>query len=168
MKLLSHLSADGAGLPEPADQRRLALGLDAWDQALTVTQDDPAAEASRRWSATPCGKRLLGSIFGNSPFLSGVAVKDWAFLTRLVQEGADPVFVEIAEALGKRILKEGPSDDAGRIDLAFQVCFAREPSTTERERLLRYLDSLKSNAPEKAWMMVSRVLLNLDEFITRE
>jgi glutamate-ammonia-ligase adenylyltransferase len=96
MKLLSHLSADGAELPEPADQRRLALGLDAWDQALAVAQDDPMAEVAHRWSATPTGKRLLGSIFGNSPFLSGVAVKDWAFLIRLVEEGADPVFAEIA------------------------------------------------------------------------
>jgi [glutamine synthetase] adenylyltransferase / [glutamine synthetase]-adenylyl-L-tyrosine phosphorylase len=96
MKLLSHLSADSAELPEPADQHRLALGLDAWDQALAVTQDNPAAEAARGWSATPRGKRLLASIFGNSPFLSGVAVKDWAFLTRLVEEGADPVFAEIA------------------------------------------------------------------------
>ena len=80
----------------------------------------------------------------------------------------DPVFVEIADALGKRILKEGPADDAGRIDFAFQVCFARKPSTTERERLLAYRNGLNGSAPEKAWMMVSRVLLNLDEFITRE
>ena len=99
MKLLSHLSPDGEGLPEPADARRLTLGLEAWREALAVTRGDPAVDAARRWSATPRGKRLLASIFGNSPFLSGVAVKEWAFLTRLVEEGADPLFAEIAAAL---------------------------------------------------------------------
>jgi len=80
----------------------------------------------------------------------------------------DPVFVELAEGLGKRIIKEGPADEAGRIDFAFEVCFSRKPSTSERDRLLRYRDSLRSSAPEKVWMMVARVLLNLDEFIVRE
>src|SRR6516225_2271208 len=99
MKLLSHLSPDGEGLPEPADARRLALGLVAWREALAVTRGDPAVDAARRWSATPRGKRLLASIFGNSPFLSGVAVKEWAFLTRLVEEGADPLFAKIVAAI---------------------------------------------------------------------
>jgi [glutamine synthetase] adenylyltransferase / [glutamine synthetase]-adenylyl-L-tyrosine phosphorylase len=102
MKLLSHLSPDGQGLPEPADQRLLALGFGAWNEALGLAQDDPAVGSARRWSATPSGKRLLGSIFGNSPFLSGVAVKEWAFLTRLVEESAGPLFVEIADAIELR------------------------------------------------------------------
>src|SRR6516164_731305 len=101
MKLLSHLSPDGEGLPEPADARRLALGLEAWREALAVTRGDPAVDAARRWSATPRGKRLLASIFGNSPFLSGVAVKEWAFLTRLIEKGADPLFSEIAAGIEK-------------------------------------------------------------------
>ena len=80
----------------------------------------------------------------------------------------DPVFVELAAGLGKRILKEGPAAVAGRIDFAFETCFARKPSTIERERLLHYRETLTASPPEKAWMMVARVLLNLDEFIVRE
>jgi mono/diheme cytochrome c family protein len=80
----------------------------------------------------------------------------------------DPVFVELAEGLGKRILKEGPVNDAGRIDFAFELCFSRKPLTSERDRVLRYRNSLEASTPEKAWMMVARVLLNLDEFIVRE
>src|SRR5271168_812790 len=99
MKLLSHLSPDGEGLPEPADQRRLALGFAAWYEALALTQRDLAVDAAHRWSATPRGKRLLASIFGNSPFLSGIAVKEPAFLTRLVEEGANPLFAEIAATI---------------------------------------------------------------------
>jgi glutamate-ammonia-ligase adenylyltransferase len=99
MKLLSHLSPDGEGLPKPADERRLTLGFEAWQEALNLARRDPTIDAARRWSITPCGKRLLASIFGNSPFLSEVVVKEWAFLTRLVEEGADPLFLETTIAV---------------------------------------------------------------------
>jgi len=96
MKLLSHLSPNGDRLPEPADLRKLALGLGAWDEAIASAEDVHAAYLARSWSAAGPGKRLLASIFGNSPFLTGIAVQDWAFLNRLVEEGADPLLVEIA------------------------------------------------------------------------
>jgi [glutamine synthetase] adenylyltransferase / [glutamine synthetase]-adenylyl-L-tyrosine phosphorylase len=99
---------DAEGLPEPADSRRLALGFEAWREALVLAQDDPAAKAAERWSGTPEGRRLLAAIFGNSPFLSGVAVKEWAFLTRLVEGGADPAFAEIAAAVEN---PEDPGED---------------------------------------------------------
>jgi len=101
MKLLSHLSPDGDGLPKPADARGLALGFEAWDGALAEAQDNPASDLARHWSAADPGKRLLASIFGNSPFLSGVAVKEWTFLTRLIEEGADRLFSEIAAGIEK-------------------------------------------------------------------
>ena len=103
MKLLSHLSPNGAppqgdGRPIPADARLLALGSSAWEAALAEAQDEGRAALARAWSATSGGKRLLGAIFGNSPFLSGIAIAEWDFLTRLIEEGADPLFEEIAAA----------------------------------------------------------------------
>ena len=95
MKLLSHLSPDTALdsiLPRPADARLLALGQAAWNEALTAADDRAAVALARAWSATPRGEALLAAIFGNSPFLTGVAVRDWAFLTRLVEDGADATF----------------------------------------------------------------------------
>jgi hypothetical protein len=80
----------------------------------------------------------------------------------------DPVFVEFANALGKRIEKEGPPDDAGRINYAFRLCFAREPSAAERERLLAYVEMKRRTDPKTTWSALGRVLMNLDEFITRE
>jgi len=80
----------------------------------------------------------------------------------------DPVFVEFATALGTRIEAEGPSDDTGRIRFAYRVCFAREPSTAETVRVQTYLDAKRKADPKTAWAAVARVLMNVDEFITRE
>ncbi|HUS06363.1 MAG TPA: DUF1553 domain-containing protein, partial [Bryobacteraceae bacterium] len=94
----------------------------------------------------------------------------------------DPVFLEAAQALAVRTLREAPPKTPERLEYAFQLALARKPSTRERERLSRYFDqqaSLKANLlpleiqgldprEASAWVGVSRVILNLDEFITRE
>jgi hypothetical protein len=77
----------------------------------------------------------------------------------------DPVFVELADGLGKRIAKDGPADDAGKVRFAYRICFARDPSSAEESRVLAYA---KSQDSKTAWIAVARVLMNLDEFITRE
>ena len=87
----------------------------------------------------------------------------------------DQQFFEFAGALAQRILKEGGADDAARLDYAFRLCVARPPNAKERTRLLALLVDLRTpNAKDpaateqEAWMTVARVLLNLDETITRE
>jgi glutamate-ammonia-ligase adenylyltransferase len=96
MKLLSDLSANAGRLPRPADERLLALGLSGWAAALAGAENAPRAAAARAWSGTPHGKRLIAALFGNSPFLTGLAIAEWDFLTRLIEEGPDPPFEEIA------------------------------------------------------------------------
>jgi hypothetical protein len=71
----------------------------------------------------------------------------------------DPVFYEAAEALSARIQKEGGADP---LAYAFELCVARPPSKTERARIEQY------RAQGGDWLGVSRILLNLDELITRE
>jgi len=80
----------------------------------------------------------------------------------------DPAFLEFYAALGQRLLKEGPSDDPGKVDFAFKLCFCREPTVSERERVLAYLQQQRQADPASAWTQVARVLMNLDEFVTRE
>jgi mono/diheme cytochrome c family protein len=99
----------------------------------------------------------------------------------------DPALVEIAGALAARILRErpDPASDRQRIDFAFLLCLGRPASDGERhllETLIREertgsrpTTSPPSGAPrgdsrvtETAWITVARVLLNLDEFVTRE
>jgi len=101
---------------------------------------------------------------------------------------------EFAQALARRLLREAPTSDDRRIDLAFRLCLSRLPSNLERSRLKQVLaeerfegisgpdrrDELTaatdpvdrvrnwSQVDLAAWTTLSRVLLNLDEFITRE
>jgi hypothetical protein len=102
----------------------------------------------------------------------------------------DEAYAEFAQGLGRRVLLEFQGDEAARIRYAFQVCVAREPKPQEQQRLEQFLarqrddfqthpeeakEAVSGAVPEgvttpelAAWSAVSRVLLNLDEFITRE
>ena len=75
----------------------------------------------------------------------------------------DPVFFEAAGALAKRVEREAPGtgfDD--RLNYAFELCLGRLPSAGEKDRLSTYFHQ------QQDWAGVSRILLNLDEFINRE
>ena len=107
-------------------------------------------------------------------------------LTRL----NDPFFLEAAQALAARIIREKEGGDEDRLSYAYKVCLARAPSAPEKDRLLRYFAERKdalAKDPEAvrqlflpqgvdgiepleaaAWVGVSSILLNLAEFITRE
>jgi hypothetical protein len=95
----------------------------------------------------------------------------------------DAGFYEHAQGLAARIVREGSKDDTARLRYAFRACLSRQPSERELSRLQSFLrqqrrdladkpDEAKAvspDAPERAALvMVARVLLNLDEFITRE
>ena len=81
----------------------------------------------------------------------------------------DSASIEFAEALAARILRDGPSADADRLATAFRLVLARRPSEGELRRLSGLLEEARKDDPEpRAWITVARVLLNLDEFITRE
>ncbi|MDA1053654.1 MAG: PSD1 and planctomycete cytochrome C domain-containing protein [Planctomycetota bacterium] len=101
----------------------------------------------------------------------------------------DETMLEAARALGRRLIHEA-SADGDRIGLAYQLCFARDPSQQEADRLLAFVGSQRTDflasptdakaiseaaegsdeqlAELAAWTIAARVLLNLDEFITRE
>jgi hypothetical protein len=91
----------------------------------------------------------------------------------------DPVFFEAAQALAIRTLREAPPSE--RLAYAFQLALGRAPAPRELTRMQKFLDdqatALKPDqaaallplAPQQAaWTSAARVLLNLEEFITRE
>ena len=101
----------------------------------------------------------------------------------------DQVMVEMAQALGRRLVASRANDES-RLALAFELCFARLPDEHERVVLTSYLEAQRAmhadddeaarkfaglSWPEDvavteaaAWTAASRLLMNLDEFITRE
>jgi mono/diheme cytochrome c family protein len=93
----------------------------------------------------------------------------------------DAQFYELAQGLATRLFREAGQTDEARLDLAFRLCVARRPKPEERRTLQKLLaqqlavEDPACDAPAgidghqfAAWTTVARVLLNLDETITRE
>jgi hypothetical protein len=79
--------------------------------------------------------------------------------------------MEAAAALAARMKKEGGADDAKRIAYGFKLCTAREPKASEVQVLTEMLQrQQQQSTPDRAdaYTVVARVLLNLDETITKE
>ena len=103
----------------------------------------------------------------------------------------DPVFVEAAGGLARRVLTEAEGGTKEKATFAFRVCLARLPEADEVEALARLYDKALARftrdpkaaaalvrhgrleasqdlVPQMAaWMVVANVLLNLDETLTR-
>ncbi len=87
----------------------------------------------------------------------------------------DAQFFEFAGALAKRVRADVPAGLDAQLDHAFRLCVARAPEPAERARLADLYRQQHAAAPgdeaarqDAAWLIVARVLLNLDETITRE
>ncbi|MBA63293.1 MAG: hypothetical protein CMJ76_13125 [Planctomycetaceae bacterium] len=102
----------------------------------------------------------------------------------------DRAFFEFAQMLAEQILKSEAVSESEKINLAFERVLTRAPTEFEQVRLQQFLDLQKqwyadnpadaeAAAPghlpanlaisdAAAWTALSRVLLNLDEFITRD
>ena len=99
----------------------------------------------------------------------------------------DEAFVEATQALAGRLVDTHRHED-DRITLAWYLCLGRPPTEKEQQRMTQFIKEVqqdiaetpseavaiaggvqKDQAVERAvWVLVSRTLFNLDEFITRE
>jgi hypothetical protein len=188
------------------------------DGALSVTQVTgawPTATGPDRY------RRGMYTFFRRSAAYPGLVVFDapdaTSACTRRVRSNTplqalttlnDETFLEFAEGLAARVLKEAPPEDEERIRYAYMLALGRAPRPDEEARIERFLtrqsdeyktkpsrateliykggkfgpDGIPLNPPppklaamlppdlplEAAWTGVARVLLNLDDFLTRE
>jgi hypothetical protein len=104
----------------------------------------------------------------------------------------DPVYLEAAQALARRVLAQGGSDWPSRVDLAYRLCLTRPPQPAETARLKalfeQSLADFRSDAEAArkmateplgdapngtdvaelaAWTIIGNVLLNLDETLMK-
>jgi hypothetical protein len=164
----------GFSWPETKGNDRYRRGLYTfWKRSLPFPSltafDEPSGEIS-------CPRRVRS----NTPLQA---------LTTLNEK----TFVEAAQAMALRVMKEGGPDDRTRAAFAFRLCTARQPTASELDRLVKFwreeylqfendtASAVKVAIPDPAkmppetnlhkaaaWAMVSRAILNLDETITKE
>ena len=103
----------------------------------------------------------------------------------------DPVFVEAAQALAVRVIREVPERGVGRVQRLFYLCLARKPLADEMAQLNRFYREQMSRvkaggktslevlgqagtelpkeqlAEAATYVALARILMNLDEFINR-
>jgi hypothetical protein len=97
----------------------------------------------------------------------------------------EPMFVECARALAELTIQHGGETVSERIVYAMKRCVSREPNATELQTLTKLLMKQrqrldageldakaitdgKGDAELASWTLLARVLLNLDETITKE
>jgi hypothetical protein len=104
----------------------------------------------------------------------------------------DPVYVEIAQALARRIVKEGGTTPEARARYGLSLCLCRPPSTEQVQQVLKLYQNEREryHADAKAavalvtdqlgrlppgveaddlaaWTVVANVLLNMDGVLTK-
>ncbi len=138
-----------------ADRYRRTLYTRIWRSAaypFAITFDAPVANVA-------CTKRATS----NTP-LQALTLAN------------DPMMIEIAAALGKRLVTEATGDE-NRIRAGFEHCLSRPPTEEELGILREYLASQRASSvaqgleppliEQRVWTAFARVLFNLDEFVTR-
>ena len=80
----------------------------------------------------------------------------------------DPVFNEAASALGRRIHAACADDNSRQIRHAFQLCLGRAPDARELAVLQKLMATHTPATGPAACTALARVMINLEEFITRE
>ncbi|MCY3007055.1 MAG: PSD1 and planctomycete cytochrome C domain-containing protein [Planctomycetota bacterium] len=108
----------------------------------------------------------------------------------------EPIFVEAAGGLAMRILRESAGSDPERIDRAYQLATSRSATDQEKAELLKFLEQQRKRLAEgwlnpreiltgdpgklkdlpqgtnpqdaAAWTLVARVILNLDETLSKQ
>ncbi len=97
-------------LPKVDDAARAARGLAAWAERAAKIEDPELAGLARRLGEDPSSRRLLESIFANSPFLTHCALSSIGFLARLLTREPDAVLGELLGRLKDELAAEAQRD----------------------------------------------------------
>jgi hypothetical protein len=176
--------------PLPAGVMDLAYGGFRWDNASG--EDRYRRGMYTFWKRTVPYPSMLVFDSPNGDFSCPRRVRSNTPLQALTTLN-DTIFVEAAQALALRVWKNGGPDDRSKMIYAFRLCVSRQPDQFESQKLMELLEDQKkyfegntsaavyvtsmdlNKIPDGVdlhkvapWTVVARVLLNMDETITRE
>jgi hypothetical protein len=159
--------------PYNDDKWEESTGEDKYRRGIyTFTRRSAAYPALLNFDAGSRESCLVRRIRTNTPLAALTTLNDTAFF-------------EMAQAMARRIIAEGGSTDRLRVVYAFRLVTSREPQSKEIDDLLSWLGRERSYfaahledaervggqagpSDLAAWTMLSNVLLNLDEAVTKD
>jgi hypothetical protein len=181
--LLSHkIGGPSVFPPQPPGIWDTPYNDDKWEESkgedkyrrgiYTFTRRSAAYPALMNFDAGSRESCLVRRIRTNTPLAALTTLNDTAFF-------------EMAQAMARRIVAEGAGTDRSRAVYAFRLVTTREPQSKEIDDLLSWLSRERSYFaahPKEAervggqagpsdlasWTMLSNVLLNLDEALTKD
>ena len=102
-------SLELAALPDAGNRDQLALGIDEW-RLMAERSTDPGFRAAAEQALDfRQSKRWLEAIFGNSPFLTRLALRDPQVVLQVLSRGPDDTFAELMAGLNREHLEPGPN-----------------------------------------------------------
>ena len=103
-------------VPTPADTALADLGFAKWRDAVDDA-DEELADQCRTFAARSEGRAILAAIFGNSPFLSQILLRNLASFVKIARHGPDAHFENITTSIS---YSEVLTDDAVMSELRQQ------------------------------------------------
>ena len=97
-------------LPPVADEAAADVGLARWHEAADDARDASLAAFMRDLAADSVGRRLLTTLFGNSPYLAHCCFREPALLARLWRHGVAATFAELISRLNRDLTPTMPQE----------------------------------------------------------
>jgi [glutamine synthetase] adenylyltransferase / [glutamine synthetase]-adenylyl-L-tyrosine phosphorylase len=86
-------------MPQPADPVQAETEWERWRQASHMVEDPALAKAMQAIETLPAARQWLDAIFGNSPFLTRLALRDPSVVAAVLDHGPDDTLAELLGAL---------------------------------------------------------------------
>ena len=110
-----------SGLPRPADPAQLEMELGRWTQAAVQMADRALGQAMLVAAATASTRARLEAIFGNSPFLTRLALREPEVVIAVLHTSPQESFAQVIRSLNLDRTTEAGNTVAGRAGDTIEV-----------------------------------------------
>ena len=107
-----------ARLPAPADAAQAATEWERWSAAADTAAEEPLGRGMAAIAADPTARAWLDAIFGNSPYLTRLALREPAVVLAAMTEGTEAALAAALAGLADLTGHEPRSDIMARLRIA--------------------------------------------------